>query len=91
MLKTTHHTLAIKLPELELPKCKGNILKWQEFWDSIEASIHRNPNLQLVDKFNYLKAELEKDASAVISGLELNNSNYEVNLLKKLSKLEGLN
>ncbi|XP_067017908.1 calponin homology domain-containing protein DDB_G0272472-like [Acropora muricata] len=49
------------------------------------ASIHRNPNLQPVDKFNYLRAELEGDANAVISGLELTNSNYEVavNLLEE--------
>ena len=60
-------------------------MRWQEFWDSFEASIHKNPNLQPVDKFNYLRAELEGDASAVISGLELTNSNYEVavNLLQE--------
>ena len=60
-------------------------MKWQEFWDSFEASIHKNPNLQPVDKFNYLRAELEGDASVVISGLELTNTNYEVavNLLQE--------
>ena len=81
----TRQTPAIKLPKLELQKFDGNILKWQEFWDSFEASIHRNPNLQPVDKFNYLRAELEGDASTVISGLELTNSNYEVavNLLQE--------
>ena len=81
----TCHTPTIRLPKLELQKFNGNILRWQEFWDSFEASIHRNPNLQPVDKFNYLRAELEGDASAVISGLELTNSNYEVavNLLQE--------
>lgn len=60
-------------------------MKWQEFGDSFKASIHRNPNLQPVDKFNYLRAELEGDSSVVISGLELTNSNYEVavNLLQE--------
>ena len=53
-------------------------MKWQEFWDSFEASIYKNPNLQPVDKFNYLRAELEGDASVNISGLELTNTNYEV-------------
>ena len=81
----TRETPAIKLPKLELQKFDGNILKWQKFWDSFEASIHRNSNLQPVDKFNYLRAELEGDASTVISGLELTNSNYEVavNLLQE--------
>ena len=38
-----------------------------------------------MEKFNYLRAELEGDASAVISGLELTNSSYEVavNLLQE--------
>ena len=77
----TRHTPSIKLPKLELQKFNGNILKWQEFWDSFEASIHKNPNLQPVDKFNYLRAQLEGDAS----GLELTNTYYEVavNLLQE--------
>ena len=81
----TRHTPTIKLPKLELQKLDGDILRWQEFWDSFGASIHRNPNLQPVEKFNYLRAELEGDASAVISRLELTNSNYEVavNLLQE--------
>ena len=62
------HTRTMKLPKLELQTFHGNILKWQVFWDSFEASIHKNPNLLPVDKFNYLRAELEGDASVVISG-----------------------
>ena len=77
-LTTRHSSCTIKLPKLELLKFSGNVLKWQEFWDSFEASIHKNPYFQPVDKFNYLKAELEGDAKAVISGLELTNSNYKV-------------
>ena len=84
----TRHTPTIKLPKLELQKFNGNILKWQEFWDSFEAFIHKNPNLQPVNKFNYLRAELEGDASVhvVMSGLELTNTNYEVavNLLREI-------
>ena len=81
----TRHTPTIKLPKLELQKFNGNILKWQEFRDSFEASIHKNPNLQPVVKFNYLRAELEGYASVVISGLDLTNTNYEVavNLLQE--------
>ena len=67
----TRHTPTIKLSKLELQKFNGSILKWQEFWDSSDASIHKNPNLQPVDKFNYLRAELEGDVSVVICRLEL--------------------
>lgn len=81
----TRNTPTIKLPKLELQKFRGNILKWQEFWDAFEASIHKNPNLQPADKFHYLRAELERESSLVISGLELTNTNYEVavNLLQE--------
>ena len=84
-LTTRHSSYTVELPKLELPKFSGNVLKWQEFWDSFEASIHKNPNLQPVDKFSYLEAELEGDAKAVTSGLELTNTNYEVavNLLQE--------
>ena len=34
-----------------------------------------------MEKFNYLRVELEGDASAVISRLELTNSNYEVTVI----------
>ena len=68
---TTRYTPTTQLPKLVRQTFNGNILKWQEFWVSFEASIHRNPNLRPVDEFNYLKAELEGDAGAVISELEL--------------------
>ena len=59
-------------------RLQDRIEQTEEFWDLFEASIHRNPNLLPADKFNYSRAELEGDASAVTSGLELTNSNCEV-------------
>ena len=78
-------TGTIRLPKLELKKFGGQILKWQEFWDTLEATIHNNQALQPIDKFNYLRAELENEALKSIEGLELTNANYEVaiNLLKE--------
>ena len=43
-----------KLPKLELKRFDGNILKWQEFWDTFDSTIHQSERLQRVDKFNYL-------------------------------------
>ena len=76
--ETIPHVAPVRLPKLELSKFNGNILKWQEFWDAFEATIHKNQTLQHVNKFNYLKAELIGNAQTVISGLELTNNNYEV-------------
>ena len=60
-------------------------MKWQEFWDTFEATIHKNPSLLPIEKFNYLKSLLENEASKSIAGLELTNANYEaaINLLKE--------
>ena len=43
-----------KLPKLHLPKFLGDITKFRTFWDSCESTIHRNPELSPIDKFNYL-------------------------------------
>ena len=32
----------VKLPKLELKKLDGNILKWQEFWDAFDSTIHQS-------------------------------------------------
>ena len=41
-----------------MKKFKGDVSKWQEFWDSFESSIHSNDCLSDVDKFNYLQYNL---------------------------------
>ena len=68
----------IKLPKLELIKFDGNIFRWQEFWDSYEATIHNNNSLGNIDKFNYLRAQLRNDAKEAITGLETTDANYQV-------------
>ena len=59
---TTNHTIStssrlykVKSPELKIPKFNGNILKWHEFWDQFESSIHSREHISKIDKFNYLK------------------------------------
>ena len=43
-----------KLPKLVLPKFKEDVTQWQGFWDSYNSSIHTNPQLTQIDKFNHL-------------------------------------
>ena len=49
----------VKLPKLELQKFNGDILVFQEFWDSFESSIDSNAKLREVDKLNYLRLNVE--------------------------------
>ncbi|XP_071170914.1 uncharacterized protein [Mytilus edulis] len=78
--KTNYH----RLPKLDLPYFNGDILKWQTFWDCFESSIHYNDTLTPIQKFNYLKAQLEGSAAQTVDGFALTNGNYEtaVNLLR---------
>ena len=66
---------SVRLPRLELKKFDGNILKWQEFWDTFESTIHKNNDLQNEDKFNYLRSQLKRQASKMSMSIELTNDN----------------
>ena len=67
----------LKPPQLEITPFSGDILKWQEFWDAFEASIHQ-ASYAPVDKLNYLKSKLKGEALEAISGYQLFNENYAV-------------
>ena len=47
------------------------------FWDSFNSSIHTNPMLSNVDKFNYLTSLLDSSAEKAIEGLTLTDANYD--------------
>lgn len=51
-------TYSTKLPKLEIAPFNGDKLKWSEFWDSFECTIHNNEKLSNVEKFNYLRSKL---------------------------------
>ena len=60
-----------------LPKFRGEITKWQTFWDSFNSSVHSSPHLTQIDKFNHLNSLLEGQALRAIQGLTLTNANYQ--------------
>ena len=66
-----------RLPKLTLPIFSGDPLVWQPFHDSFDSAIHNCPALSKVQKFNYLKAQLQGDASRAIAGLPLTEANYD--------------
>ncbi|GBO04760.1 hypothetical protein AVEN_19487-1 [Araneus ventricosus] len=66
-----------KLPRIVLDKFGGDIRKFPEFWPSFEAAVHDNPSLTRVEKFNYLRSLLIRDAARAISGLTLTNENHD--------------
>ncbi|XP_063414880.1 uncharacterized protein LOC134696854 [Mytilus trossulus] len=71
---------AVKLPKLDLVSYNGDKLKWTEFWDSFEATVHTNQILTKIEKLNYLKSKLFGTANSAISGLTLSHENYDVTI-----------
>ena len=82
-VKSSEKQQNAKLPKLVIKPFSGDILKFQEFWESYKSAVHENEELDRVMKFNYLRSLLQSRASSVISGLSLTADNYDeaVNLL----------
>ena len=70
-------TPQVKLPKLSIKKFNGDLTRWVTFWDAFNSSIHTNPTLSSVDKFNYLSSLLESSAAEAIAGLALTAANYD--------------
>ena len=73
----SQNVVRTRLPKLSLPKFKGDVTKWNTFWDSFQSAVHRNEGISNVDKFNYLNSVLEGAAARAIQGLTLTEANYE--------------
>ena len=43
----------VKLPKLTIQPYSGDLVDWTSFWDSFEASIHKNTSLSEIEKFSY--------------------------------------
>ncbi|XP_045158369.2 uncharacterized protein LOC123524328 [Mercenaria mercenaria] len=69
---------SLKLPKLDLLPYNGDKLKWLEFWDSFECTIHSNKQLSNIEKFTYLRNKLYGEAKRSIAGLALSDENYTV-------------
>ena len=68
---------SVRLPKLQLPNFDGNILRWPEFWDIYESSVHRQ-DIPKVVKYSYLKGALRGSAASVIAGTSITNEGYDV-------------
>ena len=75
----------VRLPKLTIRSFNGNLTAWTTFWDSFESSIHKNPSLSDIDRFNYLCSLLKHTALESISGFTLSSTNYHeaIDILKR--------
>ena len=69
---------SVKLPKIDIVSYSGDRLKWSEFWDSFECTIHNNSRLSNIEKFSYFMSKLSGEAARVVSGLALSHENYNI-------------
>ncbi|XP_018313929.1 uncharacterized protein [Mycetomoellerius zeteki] len=68
----------VRLPKLNLPTFSGKYDEWFPFFDTFNSIIHSNTALSDSQRFQYLRASLTGDASAIINSLEISDANYDV-------------
>ena len=82
--RTAKKSASVKLPKLVLQKFSGELHTWQRFWDVFERNIHKNKQLEQIDKFDCLIGSLHGRAATAIEGFEVTGANYE----EAISKLK---
>ena len=70
---------AVKLPSLTLPNFDGDVLKWNDFFESFSVGVDKR-KISSVEKFQYLKSCLKGDAQTILDGLPLSDANYSAAL-----------
>ena len=67
----------MKLPKFNLTSFNGDPLKWTTFIETFTAAIYSQDLLTAIEKFTYLKGQLEGPAADCIQGFSLASKNYE--------------
>ena len=66
----------VKLSKITLKSFSGNPLDWKSFKGTFEVAVHNNESITNIEKFTYLKTDLDKSALQEIEGLPLTSENY---------------
>ena len=66
----------VKLSKITLKTFSGYPLDWKSFKGTFEAAVHNNESITNIEKFTYLKTDLDKSAFQAIEGLPLTSENY---------------
>nr|CDJ85057.1 Protein of unknown function DUF1759 domain containing protein [Haemonchus contortus] len=65
----------VELPTLPIPKFKGNIWEWENFWELFNANVH-SQELPELFKFNYLLDALQGEAKESVRKFQVTKDNY---------------
>jgi len=79
----------LRLPAIEIPIFDGNLQNWTSFIDSFNAVFHDHPDLEPVQKFQFLKSHITGTASDVVKTIPLTNDNYNQAYAKLAKRYEN--
>ena len=66
MASQSSHSVS-HLPKLNLPTFCSDPLSWQTSWNYFSAAVDSSPVLPGVQKFNYLRAQLQGEAASAVA------------------------
>ena len=84
---SSHRSVRIKLPTLDLLEFSGNVLDYTAFTQSFRA-VHDNEELEPYEKFQYLQSKLKGAARNALAGFAPTNEAYP-QAMEMLEKLYG--
>lgn len=66
----------IQLPKIHLPTVSGDQLEWKSFRDFFKLLVHEVVEFTPIQKLQYLKSSLTREAATVISSIDISSENY---------------
>ena len=73
-----------KLPTIELPTFRGDVLAWPTFWNQFVALVDSNPDLPDSSKLSYLRQAIKDPEAAVILNPSIDGPDTYGRLIKEL-------
>jgi hypothetical protein len=68
----------VRLPQLDLKTFNGDVSNWVAYINLFDATVHQNPTLSSVLKFQYLLSSLTDEPLSLIKSLNISAANYPI-------------
>lgn len=71
-----HTAQHVRLPQLDLKTFDGNVHNWVSYINLFDATVHHNPSLSSVVKFQYLLSSLKSEPLSLVKFMNISEANY---------------
>ena len=81
---TSSYSDRTKLPAIDLPTFKGDVLQWPTFWQQFSASVDKRDDLPESTKLSYLRSAIKDPNAQLILNPSMDGPNTYKRLVKEL-------